>query len=226
MRRSPTTSSASGRTCFAVNMRDGLRTDHLIAFLDVARGEIVGRLRGDRLAATMLAFSPDGKTLVTAGGRQIHVWDVEKMKERHAISTHRKTILSLAMSPDNKHFATSDADDEVRIWSIADGKRVGEIEHEQGEVHSVAYSRSGRTIATGGKDGTIKLWSTKGRLRETLWGHAERVTVLQFGHQGDHLASGSRDGIIAWWEYEEPDSDEEDEDDPLDDENWRDMEID
>ncbi len=213
---------APDQKLLAANMRDGQRTDHKISLFDLTSGRTVGELRGDRLAATKLAFSPDGKTLVSAGGRQIHVWDVATRQERHAISTHKKTILALATSPDNQHFATADADDEVRIWDAATGKLVSEIEHKQDEVQSLAYSRTGKTIATGGKDGTIKLWSTKGRLRDTLWGHADRVTTLQFAGDNKHLASGARDGIIAWWNFEEPDSDPDEEDDPLDDENWRD----
>jgi uncharacterized protein with WD repeat len=196
----------------AANMRDGARSDHKIALIDVETGQISGKeLRADRLAATMLAFSLDGETLVSAGGRQMHVWDVATRKIRHTIGTHKKTILSIACAPDNEHFASSNADDQVRIWSAKTGKLVREFEHDQDGVRSLAYSLSGRTIATGGADNTIKLWTPgSGKYRETLWGHTGPVTVLEFSPTDAILASGSRDGTIAVWGFEEPAADEAD----------------
>ena len=190
----------------AANMRDGLRSDHKISLIDVKTGRETAALRGDRLAASLLAFSPDGKTLVSAGARRIHIWDVPARKLRHVISTHKKTILSLAFSPDGEHFASSDADENIRIWNAATGKLDREIEHEQEAVRALAYSPSGRTLASAGDNTTVKLWNPKnGKLRDTLWGHSEAVTTVAFQPDGSLLASGSRDGSIEVWAFSEPD---------------------
>lgn len=196
----------------AANMRDGLRSDHKISLIDVETGHETAALRGDRLAASLLAFSPDGKTLVSAGARRIHIWDVPGHKLRHTISTHKKTILSLAFSPNGQHFASSDADENIRIWNAKTGKLDREIKHEQEAVRSLAYSPSGRTLASAGDNTTVKLWNpANGKLRDTLWGHSEAVMTVAFKPDGTLLASGSRDGSIAVWNFSEPPDESADE---------------
>lgn len=194
----------------AANTREGGRSDHKIIFVDVQTGEESGKaLRGDRLAATLLAFTPDGKTLVSAGARTIHVWDVASRSLRHTIRSHRKAIQSIAVAPDSEHFATADADDTINIWSVSTGKLVRDFKHKQEGVAGLAYSPSGRTLASGGADNTIKLWSpAHGKQRDRLWGHADTVNVLRFSPDGATLISGSRDRSVAVWAVSEPATDE------------------
>ena len=60
-----------------------------------------------------IAFTPDGKTLVSSGGKVIKLWDIPSGKERTALPNgHAKAI---AVSSDGKWLATGNWDETVRL---------------------------------------------------------------------------------------------------------------
>ncbi len=194
----------------AANMRDPDKWGHKIVLRDLEAGTIVTELREDRLAASLIAFSADGKKLASAGARKIHIWDVAARELVHKIDGHKKAIQSICFSPDGKRLVSGSTDDTVRIWNVETGKMEREIEAEQDGVLAVAYSPSGRTIASAGADKTIKLWKPwSGKTRARLWGHLDKVLCLAFSPDGKTLASGSADTTIALWDIEEPPDEEE-----------------
>lgn len=202
----------------ATNMRDPDKWGHQIALRNVETGKIVATLREDRLAATLLAFSTDGKLLASAGARKIHIWDVATRELKHTIDGHEKAIQSICFSPNGRFLASASTDDTVRIWKVETGKLGRKIEPEQGGVLAVAYNPAGTMLASAGADKTIKLWNPdSGKMYVRLWGHLDKVLCLAFSPDGKTLASGSRDARIALWDIEEPEEEEEEEDDDEDD---------
>ena len=69
-------------------------------------------------------FSPDGKTIVTAGCRDgtVRIWDIESGKILQKFE-HKPGINSAAFSSDGKKIVTAE-DDTVRIWDIESGKEL------------------------------------------------------------------------------------------------------
>jgi len=190
----------------AANESTADRLGHKITFFDAASGERLGELRDDRLAANKLAFTPDGTWLISAGGREMRLWDVAERKLRHAVTCHKDSIQSIAVSPDGQLVATCSRKDDIKIWKVAGGTLEREIEEAGQEgVLAVAFSPSGRTLASGGVDKRVKLWKVaSGKERETLWAHVDRVTCVAFSPDGKTLATGSRDKTILLWDIDEP----------------------
>lgn len=190
----------------AAAMRDGSRADHKIALYNVETGELERDLRADRLSATLLAWADDGKRLVSAGGTVIHIWDTTSDAAPRMITTHKKPIQSLSVSPDGERFVAADASEEFRIWNLRSGRLDRAVKHEQKGVYAAAFTPDGSMIATGGEDSTIKFWNPRsGREIKDLWGHGDRVTGIAFSPDGKRLVSVSRDQNLSLWETPEDD---------------------
>lgn len=195
--------SPDGRI-LASNSRETDRADHKIVLRDVETGNVIRTLRDDRLAATILAFSPDGKWLASAGATRLLLWDTATWKPVHSIAGYKKAVQSIAFSPDSKTIAGASADDLIRLWRVSDGKMIREWTLAQEGVNSIAWSPSGKTIASAGADKSVKLWNPDtGRRVKTLWSHADKVLSVAFSADGKTLASGGKDGVICLWDMDE-----------------------
>ena len=86
-------------------MRDGPRND--LWLWDVQSGKQRSTQFGNDEYASELAFSPDGKLLVTASGSVIKVWDPLTGKLRRSIATGNRDINSIVVSPDGDTLATA-----------------------------------------------------------------------------------------------------------------------
>ena len=110
---------------------------------------------------TSVAFSPDGKQLVT-GGRDdtIRVWDGATGVKTKEIKGHggSSSVQSIAFSPDGQHVVTGEADGVVRVWDVVLGAQVRIMKRHKSEVNSVAFSPEGNQIASGSRDRTVRIW--------------------------------------------------------------------
>jgi WD40 repeat protein len=126
----------------------------------------LGRIRHRYL--TCMAFSPDGKTLVTGSDGDssgIRLWDVKTGNERLSLPiTSNYTISSLAFRPGTTELAV--ATYPLQIWDTATGKPIVILPGHLSRIHMTAgaervtFSPDGKTMATCGGDRHVKLWDT------------------------------------------------------------------
>jgi WD40 repeat protein len=91
-----------------------------ITLLDSETGEVCNRLSGHESGIQALAFSPDGRTLATAGqDRSIKLWDWAKTKPPITLNDGVGLVKSLAFSYDGNLLAFAGKDDTVRVWDVA-----------------------------------------------------------------------------------------------------------
>jgi hypothetical protein len=96
-----------------------MRSDCWLGLLQTASGKIGRRLGQfkDRLT-TAPAFTPDGRSLVTAAGGVVQVWEVATGGEICRRDGHRQDIWGLLVSADGRRLATQSFDGTVLIWDL------------------------------------------------------------------------------------------------------------
>ena len=65
-----------------------------------------------------VAFSPNGKILVSGGFSEVCLWDVETGVLRHILKGHTNRINSVAFSPNGKILASGSSDHTVILWDL------------------------------------------------------------------------------------------------------------
>ena len=167
-------------------------------------GQVLHSLVGHGDEVYGLAFSPDGKVLITGscdawtpndapGQGDILLWDVETgQRIGQPLLGHPKTwVWSLAFSADGSTLA-SGGNGTVVLWDWATRRPIGlPLTGHTGDVFSLAFSPDGRTLASSGRDRTVGLWDLAGYGGiGSVLARGSPVTDLALSADGKTLAVG------------------------------------
>ena len=158
----------------------------------------LNRLESHSSSVISVAFSPDGKTIVTGSlDGTIKLWNLQG-EVIESLKGHRNGVNSVAFSPDGDNIASVGNDGTVKLWNLQ-GKEIKTLTGHTGSVNSVAFSPDGDTIASVGNDGTVKLWNLQGKEIKTLTGHRSTVYSIAFSPDGNTIATASEDTTVKLW---------------------------
>jgi WD40 repeat protein/tRNA A-37 threonylcarbamoyl transferase component Bud32 len=108
-------------------------------------------------------FSADGKGLLVAGWKRIHVWDARTGKPVQILDGQAGGLAKLNFSPDGRRLAGADWDGRrVQVFDW-DGEKLAEFRSLDGHrapVATVVYSPDGKYLASGDEQ-AFKLWNAE-----------------------------------------------------------------
>jgi WD40 repeat protein len=167
---------------------------------NVRTGEQLGKLPLENAFVSVMAFTPDGKTLATGGGDQvIRLWDAKEGREKSLASGHQGPVSAVAVAPDGRTFATAGADATIRLWDRATGRERSQLVGQGRAVSALAFTADGRGLLSTGSppfDETVRLWDiATGKELRRFAGISSVSTP-----EGQVLITVTKDGIVHYWE--------------------------
>lgn len=153
------------------------------------------------IATTALAFSADGKQLVSVGRDSVtRVWNVATRSRVLSLHGHEHPIRSVAVSADGAWVASAGDETRVMLWNAGSGKLARVLGGHASFVNAVAFSPDSRMLATGDATGQVVIWNlVNGVPRQKLAEHTDEVNSLAFSPDGSLLATAGEDGRVVLW---------------------------
>jgi WD40 repeat protein len=157
-------------------------------------------LQGHTAAVLQLAYSPDGKRLVSrSADGTVKEWDAATGQEIRTIKLkdYPQGRVWAQYSPDGKQLVVVNRDAALQVWETTTGQQLRTLKSPVAahDFMSLAFGPDGKWLALGNGNGTVVLCdATTGQEVRTLKGHTGVPWQLAFSPDGKRLASTS-DGV-------------------------------
>lgn len=189
----------------------------------VRRGWSVWDLRRNKIsrdvicgAVNAVAILPNGKSVITASGAKLKIWDLKSGVEKQSLIGHSEwksgqtfttgresEIQAIAVTRDGRKAVSASSDRTLKLWNLLEGKdEIAFIGH-SGSVNAVALTENGHMAVSGSSDKTVKVWDLKRvKVPSVSIGHFLKINTLSISPDGRLLVSGSDDNTIKVWDLE------------------------
>ena len=178
--------------------------DNNIQLWDIATGTPVEILTGHTSFVTDIAYSPDGKKLLSGSkDKTLRLWTIPAQPQitlRRGYNNQK--IHDIAYHPQGKLFSTLSSD-HIHLWNHEDSRPIRVKKFRDAQMSKVVFSYDGKEIASASEDGKIILWDS-GDLNPiySFATESKLITQIQYNSDASILASCSVDTNINLWDIE------------------------
>ena len=176
-------------TSFATAGQDGR-----VLIWSAAKGELLHASEVGSSWVEHLSWSPDGKFLAAACGKQVTVL-YPTGAEVWRSADHPSTVSAVAWSP-KRELATA-CYGQVAFFAAADGARRQKLEW-KGSLVSMVLSPDGDVVACGSQDNSVHFWRRSTGRDSMMSGYSSKPSALAFDVRGTLLATGGGEKITVW----------------------------
>jgi WD40 repeat protein/transcriptional regulator with XRE-family HTH domain len=173
-------------------------SDKTARIWDLAAGKTIHVFSDGNNGLEWVAFSPNGKYIVTAdgSGNSARLWDVASGQTIRIFSGHTGIVYAAAFSPDGKLIVTVSGDKTARIWDVATGNTLHVLTGHTDWAVRTAFSPDGKYVVTASADRTARLWdvSTGNTVQVfSVAGDKEYTECVSFSPDGNYIATCNTD---------------------------------
>ena len=162
--------------------------------LDPKTGRIIKTTSVDNSPVQSMAMSPNAKTIASASGNAIDLYDVLTLENQQVLAFDQ-AVKSIAYSPDGQTLAAG-VGQTIQLIDTKIGAPVQQLDA-GAQVRSLDFSSDGQYLAAALSDNRVNIWSPK-NLKETasFTDHKASVNHVRFTPDSRELISSDDDGDI------------------------------
>jgi RNA polymerase sigma factor (sigma-70 family) len=189
--------------------------DRAIWLFDATTGKAFRKIPSG--GSALLAYSHDGRKLVSVEDEELFIRTVATGKEALRIATKQHACETVAFTADDRAVVTWDYNRGVIYWDAASGKQLRKYEPEDkklrrfsspaGGITSLVFSADGKLLATGCLDRAIRIADQETgkeigkidlRRDRSKAGESPEARVSAFSPGGKMLLASDKDGSTLW----------------------------
>jgi WD40 repeat protein len=134
---------------------------------DAETAKLVANLTGHTYQVTCLAWTTDGKTLISGSGDgSIRTWNTTTWQQIAVWTGHTDSVWGIAISPNGRILASASYDNTARLWNLENGQPIGSPLQHTDPVDCVSFSTDGKQLATGCWDKNAYTWDISAMVKE------------------------------------------------------------
>jgi WD40 repeat protein len=177
--------------------------DTTIRLIDTNTGQVVQELIRHSGSVRGLAFSPDGRFLISGGqDLKTYVWDIETGERVRTVAEDVAVLESLAMNAEGQ-IATNygEEDTEIILFDFETGERLGPFEGHKDWVLALEYNPDGDVLYSGSRNSELYQWDLEtGEIIREFVGHDGEIFDVDVNSDGTKLLSASGDQTAIVWD--------------------------
>ncbi|XP_056666293.1 mitogen-activated protein kinase-binding protein 1 isoform X8 [Monodelphis domestica] len=150
-----------------------------------------------------LACDPRSGLVAYPAGCVVVLFNPRKHKQHHILNSSRKTITTLAFSPDGKYVVTGESGHmpAVRVWDVVEHHQVAELQEHKYGIACVAFSPSAKYIVSVGyqHDMIVSVWLWKKNVVVASNKVSSRVMAVSFSEDCSYFVTAGNRHIKFWY---------------------------
>ena len=145
-----------------------------------------------------VAWSPSGRYLACAAGRNLKIWDFnDPTHPTQSYPQQQSTIADIAWKPGHEDILASCGYNGLAFWSPTSPEPTRKFDW-KGSMLALAWSPDGKYIATGNQDSTIQFCNLITGKELRMWGYRSKIRELAWSPDSRLLATGGSSTAVVW----------------------------
>ncbi|XP_021353584.1 mitogen-activated protein kinase-binding protein 1-like isoform X2 [Mizuhopecten yessoensis] len=147
------------------------------------------------------ACDPNSGTIAYTAGCVVVL--INKGKQSHILNFSKKTLTSLAFSPDGKHIVTGESGHHpaVRVWNVEEKSQVSELHGHKFGINCVAFSPNLKYLVSVGSqhDMIVNVWNWRTATKVASNKISSKVNAVDFSEDGSMFVTVGNRHVKFWY---------------------------